>query len=96
MDALELIVDDKFKNNIKRSTIIKDMKKYNIEEYKIKQKDGSYEIYMKKSGSGKRIKKVYEFKTYNKNKNNKKEKKRKIDDTINNEVTPILKKLKIN
>jgi hypothetical protein len=96
MDMSELlIVNENFKYNIKRSIIIKDMKKYNIEEYKIKQKDGCYEIYMKKAGSNKKIKKVYEFKTYNTNKN--KDRKRKItDDTnINNEISPILKKLKI-
>jgi hypothetical protein len=47
-DTLQLIVDDKFKNNIKRSIFVKDMKKYNIEKYKIKQKDGCFEIYIKK------------------------------------------------
>jgi lipopolysaccharide/colanic/teichoic acid biosynthesis glycosyltransferase len=92
MDMSELlIVNENFKYNIKRSIIIKDMKKCNIEEYKIKQKDGCHEIYMKKAGSNKKIKKVYKFKTYNK------DRKRKITDNINvnNEITPILKKLKI-
>lgn len=96
-DILDMIVNDKYKYNIKRSIFIKDMKKYDLEEYKIKQKDGCYKIYMKKNGSNKRLKKVYEFKTYNKEKN--KEKKRKIldgnEDMIIDEIAPIIKKLKI-
>lgn len=93
MDLTDVIIDDKFKYNIKRSIIIKDMKKYNIEEYKIKQKNGCFIIYMKKAGSTKKIKKVYEFKTYNKNKNSKR---KLIDENIINvEISPNMKKLKI-
>lgn len=98
-DIFRILVDDKYKYNIKRSIFIKDMKKYDLAEYKIKQKDGSYEIYMKKNGSNKRLRKVYEFKTYNKDKN--KDKKRKILDNSNNnmiiddEIAPIMKKLKL-
>lgn len=50
-DIFRIIVDDKYKYNIKRSIFIKDMKKYDLAEYKIKQNDGCYEIYMKKKGS---------------------------------------------
>lgn len=97
-DIWDMIVTDKYKYNIKRSIFIKDIKKYDIGEYKIKQKNGCFEIYMKKNGSSKRLKKVYEFKTYNKE--NMKEKKRKQLDSDKNdmtieEITPIIKKLKI-
>jgi len=97
-DIWDMIVTDKYKYNIKRSIFIKDIKKYDIGEYKIKQKNGCFEIYMKKNGSNKRLKKVYEFKTYNKE--NMKEKKRKQLDSDKNdmtieEITPIIKKLKI-
>lgn len=97
-DIFRMIVNDKYKYNIKRSIFIKDMKKYDLAEYKIKQKDGCYEIYMKKNGSNKRLRKVYEFKTYNKDKN--KDKKRKIldnnkNDMIIDEIAPIVKKLKL-
>jgi hypothetical protein len=96
-EIFNIIVDDKYKYNIKRSIIIKDMKKYDLAEYKIKQKDGCYEIYMKKNGSNKRLRKVYEFKTYNKDKN--KGIKRKTLDNKNNmildEIAPFMKKLKL-
>ena len=49
-DILDMIVNDKYRYNTKRSIFIKDMKKYDLEEYKIKQKDGCYKIYMKKNG----------------------------------------------
>ena len=76
MDLVESIIDDKFIYNLKRNMILKTMKKYDLSECKIKQKDGCYEIYMKKNGSSKKIKKVHEFKTYNKDNN--KDKKRKM------------------
>ena len=43
-----IVVNNKYKYNIKRSIFIKNMKKYDLAEYKIKQKNGCYEIYMKK------------------------------------------------
>lgn len=51
MDLLDLIVDDNFKYNIKRSMMIENIKKYDLGEFKIKQKDGCFEIYIKKNGS---------------------------------------------
>ena len=48
-DIFRMIVNDKYKYNIKRNIFIRDMKKYDLlAEYKIKQQDGRYEIYMKK------------------------------------------------
>jgi hypothetical protein len=64
MNILDLIADDNFKYNIKRSMIVKNIKKYDLSEFKIKQKDGCFEIYIKKNGSNKKIKKVYEFKKH--------------------------------
>jgi hypothetical protein len=97
MDLLDLVVDDNFKYNIKRSMMVKNIKKYDLSEFKIKQKDGCFEIYIKKNGSSKKLKKIYEFKTYNKDRS----KKRKVEsndgdicDEINNCV-PIIKKLKL-
>lgn len=97
-DTFNTIINDKFKYNIKRSIFIKDMKKYNMEECKIKQKDGHFEIYMKKAGSKKKIKKVYEFKTYNKekNKSNIKRKIENVEENIVNEIIPEFKKIKLN
>ena len=63
-DIFRIIVNNKCKYNIKRSISIKDMKKYDLAEYKIKQKDGCYEIYTKKKDLNKRLRKVYnKFKT---------------------------------
>jgi hypothetical protein len=95
-NILELIVDDKFKYNIKRSIMIKNMKQYDLSELKIKQKDGCFEIYMKKNGTNKNIKKVYEFTTYKKDKKYKRKlenSKENMNDS--NDITPILKKLRI-
>ena len=47
-DIFRIIVNDKYKYSIKRSIFVKDMNKYGLAEYKIKQKDGCYKIYMKK------------------------------------------------
>jgi len=90
MDLLDLIVDDNFKYNIKRSMMIKNIKKYDLGEFKIKQKDGCFEIYIKKNGSRKKIRKIYEFKTYNKDVN-KKRKEENNDENICNKI----KKLKL-
>ena len=38
-DIFRMIVNDKYNYNIKRSIFIKDMKKYDLTEYKMKQKD---------------------------------------------------------
>jgi ribosomal protein S21 len=38
-----------FKHDIKRSLIIKEMKQYDLEEFKIIKKDNSYEVYVKKN-----------------------------------------------
>jgi hypothetical protein len=65
VDLLD-IVTDKFRHNIKRSIFIKEMKQYDLEEFKIKKKDSNYEVYVKKSNSKKKLKKIYEFKTYSK------------------------------
>ena len=47
-NLFRMIVNDKYKYNIKRSIFIKIWKKNDLAEYKIKQKDGCYEICMKK------------------------------------------------
>lgn len=80
---METIVDEKFKKNIK-SIFIKDMKKYDIQEYKIIQKNGNFEIYAKKNGSLNKPQHIYSFVTYKiKNKNNKKRiKENEIDDEV--------------
>ena len=57
-----------------------------------------WNLYEKKNGSNKILRKVYEFKTYNKDKNE--DKKRKIldnnkNDMIIDEIAPIMKKLKL-
>jgi hypothetical protein len=89
MDLTE-IVDDKFKHNIKRSIFIKEIKKYDLEEFKIKQINGTYEIYVKKSNSKKKIKKIYEFVTYKNNNENIKKRK-----NIDEDLKKINKDLKI-
>lgn len=87
------LATDKFKHNIKRSIIIKEMKQYNLEEFKIKKKDNSYEIYVKKENSKKKPKKIYEFKTY---KSKTESKKRSIENDEYNELISRFKKLKTN
>ena len=63
-DIFRMIVNDTYNCNIKWSIFIKDIKKYDLAEYKIKQKDGCYEIYTKKKDLNKRLRKVYnKFKT---------------------------------
>jgi hypothetical protein len=98
MNILDLIADDNFKYNIKRSMIVKNIKKYDLSEFKIKQKDGCFEIYIKKNGSNKKIKKVYEFKTYNKSKKSKRVYENNEEDifnNVNNNIVPVLKKIKL-
>ena len=68
-DIFRMIVNDKYKYNIKRSIFIKVIKKYGLAECKIKQKDGCYEIFIRENGLNKRLRKIYEIKTYNKDKN---------------------------
>ena len=60
-------IDEKLMQNIKRSCIIKDMKKNNIYEYKIIKEDNNFFIYRRKENILSNQKLVYKFKTYNKN-----------------------------
>jgi hypothetical protein len=91
MDLLDIVTNN-FKHNIKRSLIIKEMKQYALEEFKIKKKGNSYEVYVKKTNSKKKLKKIYEFKTYKNNIS----KKRNYDNNGIEELISPFKKLKTN
>lgn len=92
---MTILVDEDFKKNIKRSIIIKEMKKYDIIEYRIIKNNNKYEIYAKKNGSLKDPNMIYSFDTYKtKKKSIKCKNKRKIVDS-DEELNLNLKKLKI-
>ena len=78
-------IDEKLMQNIKRSCIIKNMKKNNIYEYKIIKEDNNFYIYRKKESILSNQKLIYKFKTYNKstNKNDNNKRKNKVHSDLN-------------
>ena len=86
-------IDEKLMQNIKRSCIIKDMKKNDIYEYKITKEDNIFYVYRKKENLFSNLKLIYKFKTYNKNKCNNNNKRVYINDDI---LERQIKKIKID
>ena len=85
-------IDEKLMQNIKRSCLIKDMKKNNIYEYRIIQEDNNFYIYRKKESILSNIRLIYKFKTYKKDNKNNNKRRKDIDAAI---IERKIKKIKL-